>query len=100
LNVTRVLGANRLFILTKIILPAVMPDMFGAMRAAMGLSWTAIVATEMVGGELTGLGRLIIKHSAALDISSALCTTLIIAFLGLLINEVMLKLEKLMIKWQ
>jgi NitT/TauT family transport system permease protein len=99
-NVTRVLGANRFFVLWKIVIPSVMPDMFGAMRAALGLAWTAIVATEMVGGELTGLGRLIIKQSAALDISSALSTTLIIAILGLAMNEIMLRLEKLLVKWR
>jgi nitrate/nitrite transport system permease protein len=54
-NVGRVLALNPLQYFVRIMLPATVPHMFTGLRIAIGMSWLAIVAAEMVQGG-TGIG--------------------------------------------
>jgi nitrate/nitrite transport system permease protein len=54
-NVGRVLALNPFQYFVRIMLPATVPHMFTGLRIAIGMSWLAIVAAEMVQGG-TGIG--------------------------------------------
>ena len=54
-NVAKVLSLNPFEYFLRIMLPATVPHMFTGLRIAIGMSWLAIVAAEMVQGG-TGIG--------------------------------------------
>lgn len=54
-NVAKVLALNPFEYFLRIMLPATVPHMFTGLRIAIGMSWLAIVAAEMVQGG-TGIG--------------------------------------------
>lgn len=54
-NVAKMLTLNPVEYFTRIMLPATVPHMFTGLRIAVGMSWLAIVAAEMVQGG-TGVG--------------------------------------------
>ena len=54
-NIGRVLALNPWEYFTKIMLPATVPHIFTGLRIAIGMSWLAIVAAEIVQGG-TGIG--------------------------------------------
>lgn len=60
------LGASRPYLLRRVILPAVMPEVITAMRLASGLAWGALVAAEMIASN-NGLGFMILQASQFVD---------------------------------
>lgn len=55
----RVLGASRLDIFRKVLLPAAAPSIVTGMRTGLGVAWMCLVSAEMLPGSLSGVGYLI-----------------------------------------
>ena len=55
LNVARVLDLSEWKVLTRILLPAVLPYMLTGVRLSIGIAWLVIVAAEMLTGGV-GIG--------------------------------------------
>jgi NitT/TauT family transport system permease protein len=99
-NVAKVHGAGRWYILTRVVIPSVLPDILGGMRVGMGTAWMTIVAAEMSGGETTGLGRMMVNYAELLRIPEIVVGMLLIGVLGFLMNEVLLRIEKRLFRWR
>ncbi len=100
INVARVHGANRGYIIRHIVIPSVLPEVFAGMRVALGVGWMVIVAAEMIGGALIGLGYLILKYSELLMIEYSIVGMILIGIIGLLMNEILVQIEKRLFKWR
>ncbi len=55
LNTAYTLGADKFHIVTKILLPIALPEIYKALRLAFGIGFTWIIMAEMIGAE-SGLG--------------------------------------------
>ncbi len=99
-DVVKVYGGKRWQIITKIVIPSVMPEILGGARISIGASWMCIVAAEMIAGESTGLGRLILKYADLLMTNEVVAGMVFIGIIGLGCNEVILRIEKYLFKWR
>lgn len=99
-KVARVYGAGRLYVLTHIVIPTVLPDILGGMRVAMGAAWLTIVAAELAGGTNEGLGRMMVNYAELLKIPEILVGMIIIGAIGFLLNEALLLVEKRLFRWR
>jgi NitT/TauT family transport system permease protein len=99
-NVATVHGAGRWYILTRVVIPSVLPDILGGMRVGMGTAWMTIVAAEMSGGETTGLGRMMVNYAELLRIPEIVVGMILIGMLGFLMNEVLIRIEKRLFRWR
>ncbi len=99
-NVAKVHGAGRWYILTRVVIPSVLPDILGGMRVGMGTAWMTIVAAEMSGGETTGLGRMMVNYAELLRIPEIVVGMILIGVLGFLMNEILLRIEKRVFRWR
>ncbi|MGH8634452.1 MAG: ABC transporter permease [Burkholderiales bacterium] len=99
-NVAQVHGASRGWILRKVVIPSILPDILGGMRVGLGVGWMCIVAAEMIGGESIGLGKLILKYAELLRMAEIVVGMIAIGFLGFLMNEVLLLVEKRLFRWR
>ena len=99
-NVAKVHGASRGWILRKVIIPSILPDILGGMRVGLGVGWMCIVAAEMIGGESIGLGKLILKYSELMRMAEIVVGMLAIGLCGFLMNEVLLQIEKRLFRWR
>lgn len=100
INVARVAGASRAFIIRKIVIPSILPNVVGSMRISLGISWMCIVAAEMVGGSMTGIGRLIWKSAMLVRMDLVVAGMISIGLLGYLTNELFLRTEKRLFRWR
>ena len=91
INLARSLGAGRLAIFTKVILPAAAPAIFTGIRAGATYAFFIIIAAESMGAYY-GLGRLIR--------SSTFGAAIIIAVLGLALNYLLQLIESNLLGWQ
>jgi ABC-type nitrate/sulfonate/bicarbonate transport system permease component len=99
-NVARIFGAKRWYIIRKIVIPSVSPDIASGMRVGLGIGWMCIVAAEMIGGEMVGVGRLILKYAEIIRMAEIIVGMLIIGIIGFLMNEVFLRVEKRLFRWR
>jgi len=99
-KVALVHGASKMYVLTHIVIPTVLPDILGGMRVSLGVAWLTIVAAELTGGEPIGLGRMMVNYSELLRIAEVVVGMIIIGVLGLLMNELLLLLEKRLFRWR
>lgn len=91
----RVLGAGRFYNLMHVRVRAALPGIVTGMRIAMGVSWTSIVAVEMIAAT-SGVGYVILQAGSYLVTSLVFSGIIIISFLGLVLDALLrLLLRKL-----
>lgn len=99
-KVALVYGASKSYVLRRIVIPTVMPDILGGMRVGLGTAWMTIVAAELTGGAPTGLGRMMVNYSELLRIPEVVVAMILIGALGFLFNEILLLAEKYLFRWR
>ncbi|RLG50463.1 MAG: ABC transporter permease [Thermoproteota archaeon] len=99
-ELAKVFGGDRSFILAKVVIPSIMPEVLAGMRIGLGVGWMCIVAAEMIGGEMVGLGSLILKYAELLRVPEVICGMVVIGVVGLLMNELFLAAERRLFKWR
>jgi len=100
INVARVHGADRVYTIRHIVIPSVLPEILAGMRVGLGVGWMCIMAAEMIGGAMIGLGYLILKYAELLMIEYTIVGMVLIGIIGLIMNEVLLRIEKRLSKWR
>ncbi len=78
----------------QVILPAAAPTILTGMRISIGIAWLVIVAAEMlVGG--TGIGYFVWNEWNNLSITNVINAILMIGLVGMLLDQVMARLQRL-----
>jgi nitrate/nitrite transport system permease protein len=94
LNVARTLEVGPFRTAFKVILPAAAPTIMTGMRISIGIAWLVIVAAEMlVGG--TGIGYFVWNEWNNLSIANIVTAILLIGLVGLLLDQGLAWLTKL-----
>ena len=93
-------GASKFQVLTRVVVPTVLPDIFGGMRVGMGAAWLTIVAAELTGGTSIGLGRMMVDYSELLKIPEVIVGMLLVGAIGFVLNESLLLVEKRLFRWR
>jgi len=94
INVARTLEVGTLRRAFTIILPAAAPTILTGMRISIGIAWLVIVAAEMlVGG--TGIGYFVWNEWNNLSITNVIIAILVIGVVGMLFDQVLGRLTRL-----
>jgi sulfonate transport system permease protein len=98
LEVGIILEKTRFQMLTKVVLPSAFPFIFTGLRLGVGSAWTCVVTAEAIAAA-SGIGYLIMyarELSQPPVMFSAVAT---IAVIGLILDSLLLKLEKRVLRW-
>jgi NitT/TauT family transport system permease protein len=98
LSASYTLGANRIQVITRVILPAMLPKLMTTMRMIMGWAWTYLVVAELVAAN-SGLGYTIMKAQRFLDTESIFVGIIVIGLLGLVIDRCFAMASKKLFPW-
>ena len=79
--------------LTKLILPAIVPEVITALRLTVTIAWLVVVAAEMIAVQ-SGLGYLILDARNALRMDYVMNGMIVIGLIGLLLDYVMTRLGR------
>ncbi|MBO6816546.1 MAG: ABC transporter permease subunit [Rhizobiaceae bacterium] len=93
------LGASKTQVLTRVIIPNSLPDIFTGARVAMGVCWGTVVAAELVAAE-KGVGKMIIAASKFQLTDIVIVGIVIIGIIGFGIEVLMRMIEKRLIPWK
>ena len=103
-NITKVhaaysLGASKFQILTRVIVPNSLPEIFTGARVAMGVCWGTVVAAELVAAE-KGAGKMIIAASKFQQTDIVIMGIILIGIIGFSIDILMRFAEKTLVPWK
>ena len=93
LNAARCLGASDWYTMLHVRIRAAVPQIITGMRLSVGLSWTSIVAVEMIAAT-SGLGFVILQAGQFLNTDLIFAGILVIAILGLGIDAGLRRLQR------
>ncbi|MEZ0209864.1 MAG: nitrate ABC transporter permease [Methylophilus sp.] len=93
LNVAKVLNLSEWKVVTKILLPYVMPYMMTGVRLSIGAAWLVIVAAEMLTGGV-GIGFWVWDEWNNLNVEHIIIAIFIVGIVGLLLEQLLVLVAK------
>ncbi|MGP1717592.1 MAG: nitrate ABC transporter permease [Methylophilus sp.] len=88
MNVAKVLNLSEWKVVTKILLPYVMPYMMTGVRLSIGAAWLVIVAAEMLTGGM-GIGFWVWDEWNNLNVEHIIIAIFIVGIVGLLLEQLL-----------
>lgn len=99
IEMARVFGASRADIFKRVVLPAATPAIFVGLRLSATISLLLLVAAEMIGAS-RGLGFMIINSQYNFRIPTMFAAIVLLALIGLVVNYVLLVLQRWFCRWE
>jgi nitrate/nitrite transport system permease protein len=93
LNVARVLNLSEWKVMTRILLPAVLPYMLTGVRLSVGTAWLVIVAAEMLTGGV-GIGFWVWDEWNNLNVQHIIVAIFVIGIVGLALEQLLILIAK------
>ncbi|MBD1866503.1 ABC transporter permease [Leptolyngbya sp. FACHB-671] len=98
INVAYTLGANRLDVLFRVIVPAAFPSVLDTLRVNISGAWNFLVYAELVAAQ-NGLGFKILQAQRFLQTEKVLFCIAVIGLIGLITDYLLKWLSKLLTPW-
>ena len=86
------LGASDLQLLTTVVIPLALPNIFTGLRLEAGMAWRVIIAAEMIAIP-TGIGALLMKAESLIRIDIIIVCLIVLALMSLLFEKFFQYLE-------
>lgn len=99
IRAARSLGLSNITLFQKVILPSAVPTIFTGIRMAGTSSILVLIAAEMVGAK-AGLGYLIVNSQSSFLIPDMYAGILTVSLLGLLVNYLLVGVERHFSRWR
>ncbi len=98
LEVAEALEKDKKTVVFQIVLPAALPSILTGIRLGMGAAWSCVVAAEMIAAS-SGVGYMIMFAREMAQPAKLMVGVLVIGIIGLLIDTIILNIQKLLVKW-
>ena len=93
------MGASRRQLLMRVVFPASMPSVFTGLRIGLGISWTAVIVSEMVAVK-SGLGYVLWDAYYVGRMDIVLADMVSIGMLGFLSDRLIVYIERRVLAWR
>ncbi|WP_328391970.1 ABC transporter permease [Nocardia sp. NBC_00416] len=99
LNAARSLGAGRVQVITRVVLPATLPEVIGGIRLATAFAWTTVVAAELNNG-IPGIGGLAYISGTQLDTPLTIACIIVIGCAALVLDSLLKLAGDVAVPWK
>ena len=99
IKTARSYGASRTQVWTRVIFPAVLPQVFTMLRINFFAAWMAVLAAEMVGVK-NGLGMMIILGREMFNTKLILLGMCMVGATGYLVDALLVQIQRRILWWQ
>jgi NitT/TauT family transport system permease protein len=93
------MGASRAQLLCRVVLPAAMPSIFTGLRIGLGISWTAVIVSEMVAVK-SGLGYVLWDAYYVGRMDIVLADMASIGAMGYISDRIIVFIERKVLVWR
>jgi NitT/TauT family transport system permease protein len=98
LDVSYTLGASRVTVVTRVLIPATLPGVMDTLRVTLGWAWTYLVVAELVAAN-KGLGYFILNSMRGLFTDQIFLGIMVIGLLGLITDQIFKILRNWLLPW-
>ncbi len=92
------LGAKKLQLLFKVVIPGVLPDIYRDQRILLGWAWTYLIVAELIGTS-SGITWFITQQARYKNFDNVFAAIFIIGVIGLLSDIILSRLAKRLFPW-
>ena len=86
LEAAQTLGASRAKLLTRVIIPGILPNLYNDMRILIGWAWTYLIIAELVG-TMSGISAFIHQQGEHFHFDNAYAGIMMIGIIGLITDQ-------------
>jgi NitT/TauT family transport system permease protein len=92
------LGAKRLQLLFKVVIPGVLPDLYRDQRILLGWAWTYLIVAELIGTS-SGITWFITQQARYKNFDNVFAAIMIIGVIGVITDLILARLGKQLFPW-
>lgn len=93
------LGANRMQLLFRVVIPGIIPDVYRDLRILLGWAWTYLIVAELIGTS-SGITWFITQQARYKNFENVFAAIIVIGIIGLLSDQVLARLAKFFFPWE
>jgi NitT/TauT family transport system permease protein len=99
LHAAQTLGASTLQLLTRVVVPSALPNLYRDVRILIGWAWTYLVVAELIG-EKSGISAFIYQQQRYRHFDNVYASIVIIGAVGLLVDQLLALVGSVMFPYQ
>lgn len=99
LEAASMLGAGSFKTIAEVLFPAAVPSIIAGLRISAGLGWLSLVGAELIVAS-SGMGNLIVRAQSALATDTVMAGMITIGFIGVIIDVLIRRLERVLLKYR
>ncbi|HVS36084.1 MAG TPA: ABC transporter permease subunit [Gemmataceae bacterium] len=99
LEAAQTLGANRRSLLTRVILPGILPNLYNDMRILIGWAWTYLIVGELIAQKI-GISAFIQESNNHAHYANVYAGIIMIGLIGLTFDQFLAYAAKFLFPWQ
>lgn len=97
IKLVQTFGANRLQVLTKVVLPSSLPVIVNALKVNVGLSWVGVIVGEFLVSR-AGIGYLIVYGGQVFQLDLVMTSVIILSAAAAFMYQIVAYIERLIVK--
>jgi len=99
IEAAQTLGARRSKLLTRVIVPGVLPNLYNDLRILLGWAWTYLIVAELIGAT-SGISYFIQQQGKYRNYDKVFAGIIVIGVVGLVTDQVLAYLARYLFPWQ
>ena len=99
LEAAQTLGASNRALLTRVILPGALPNLYNDLRILLGWAWTYLIVAEMIGAK-SGITGYIEQQGRYFNFDLVYAAILVIGVIGLVTDQTLQFIGRFLFPWQ
>jgi NitT/TauT family transport system permease protein len=99
LEAAQTLGASNRKLLTRVIVPAILPDLYNDLRILLGSAWTALIVAELIGAS-SGISYFINQQGKYRNYDRVFAGIIIIGMIGLFTDQILAFIGRFLFPWR
>lgn len=99
LEAAMTLGANRMQMLFRVVIPGILPDLYRDLRILLGWAWTYLIVAELIGTS-SGITFFITQQARYKNFDNVFAAIMMIGIIGLVCDLLLARLSKHLFPWE
>ena len=92
------LGAKKMQLLFRVVIPGILPDLFRDLRILLGWAWTYLIVAELIGTS-SGITWFITQQARYKNFDNVFAAIIMIGIIGLFSDFILSQLGKRLFSW-
>lgn len=99
LEAAQTLGAKPHQLITRVVVPSILPNLYRDMRIMIGFAWTYLVVAELIG-EKSGISAFIYQQQRYRHFENVYASIFVIGLIGLVVDQCLAQLGRVLFPWE